>query len=226
MDSPRKTARIAGALYLVSAIAADGPLIYVSGTLTVAGNAAATAGNILASETLFRASMVSELAGAVIFIFMVRALYRLLVGVDKAQASLMVTLVLISVPITFLNVLMEVAALALLPGVRPQRQALALLCLDLHAEGAGRANTFWGLRLFPFGALVIRSGFLPRWLGAWLLANGAALVAVSLIGLLLLAYADRMSRAAILTELGELVMMIWLLVRGVNVPATVAPVSP
>ena len=73
---------------------------------------------------------------------------------------------------------------------------------------------------------MIRSGFLPRWLAAWLLANGAALVAVSLMGLLLLAYADRMSRAAILTELGELVMMIWLLVRGVNVPATVAPVSP
>ena len=116
MDSPRKTARMAGALYLVSAIAAGVPLIYVSGTLAVAGNAAATAGNILASETLFRASMVSELAGAVIFIFMVRALYRLLVGVDKAQASLMVTLVLISVPITFLNVLMEVAALACSPA--------------------------------------------------------------------------------------------------------------
>jgi Domain of unknown function (DUF4386) len=60
----RTTARIAGALYLLSAVAAGLPLIYVSGTLIAPDDAAKTAGNILASAAFFRACMVSELIGA------------------------------------------------------------------------------------------------------------------------------------------------------------------
>ena len=88
----RKTARIAGALYLLSAVTAGAPLIYLSSTLIVPDDAVKTAGNILASETSFRASMVSELIGAITFIFVVRALYRFLGEVSKTEASLMVTL--------------------------------------------------------------------------------------------------------------------------------------
>ena len=58
--------------------------------------------------------MVSELTGAILLLFLVRILYQLLNGIDRAQASLMVTFVVISVPITFLNVFNDVAALALL----------------------------------------------------------------------------------------------------------------
>ena len=64
-----KTARIAGALYLLSAVAAGLPLIYVSNTLIAPDDAAKTAGNILASEASFRVCMVSELIGAITFIF-------------------------------------------------------------------------------------------------------------------------------------------------------------
>jgi hypothetical protein len=71
------TARLAGALYLLSAAAVGVPLIYVPGSLIVSGNAAATANNILASENLFRACMLSELIGAIIFLFMVTILHRL-----------------------------------------------------------------------------------------------------------------------------------------------------
>jgi hypothetical protein len=67
-----KTARIAGALYLLSAAAAGLPLIYVSSKLLVPDDAAKTAANILASEAAFRACMVGELIGAITFIFMVR----------------------------------------------------------------------------------------------------------------------------------------------------------
>ncbi len=219
----RRTARIAGALYLLSAVAAGVPLIYVSSRLIVPGDAAKTAGNILASETSFRACMVSELAGAIIFIFLVRALYRLLGEVSKTQASLMVTLVLISVPITFVNVLNEVAVLRLLHGENflgvitgAQRDALALLFLNLHGDGAALANIFWGLWLFPFGALVMRSGFIPRILGVLLTLNGVALVAVSITALMLPSHLDSVSRYAIIPELGELWMMGWLLIKGVR----------
>lgn len=234
--STQKTARIAGALYLLSAIAAGFPLVYVPNKLIVDGNAAATAHNILASEMLFRACIVSELLGAIIFIFMVRALYHLLYGVDKTQASLMVTLVLLSVPITFVNVLNELVALTLLHGAnflalfdQAQREALAMLFLGLHGDGVGLANIFWGLWLFPFGALVIKSGFLPRFLGVWLILNGLALVAVSLTALLLPSYSDLVNRVAILPELGELATMAWLLIKGARIPAlnkTSAHVGP
>ena len=228
MNSAQKTARIAGALYLLSAAAAGVPLIYIPTALIVDGNAAATAHNILASETIFRACIVSELIGAIVFIFLVRALYRLLSGVNKTHASLMVTLVLVSVPITFLNVLNEIAALTLMHGAyslsvfdNSQRDALAMLFLGLHGDGANVANIFWGLWLLPFGVLVMRSGFFPRILGLWLIADCFALVAVSLTGLLLPSHLNVLNRVAILQELGELWMMAWLLIRGVRVtPAT------
>lgn len=225
MHSARKTARMAGALYLLSAVAAGIPLIYIPSALIIPGNAVATAGKILASETLFRVCMVSELAGAILLFILVRILYRLLNQVNRTQASLMVSLVAISIPITFLNVLNEIAALTLLQGAtflsafdQAQRDALALMFLGLHGDGVNLANIFWGLWLLPFGSLVIRSRFFPRILGVLLLLNGCALVAVSLTRLLLPAYLDLANRLAMVPELGELWMMVWLMVKGVRVP--------
>jgi hypothetical protein len=173
---------------------------------------------------IFRGCTVSELVGAILFVFLVRTLYRLLTGVDKTYASLMVTLVLVSVPITSLNVLNDIIALTLLHGAKflsvfdqPQRDALAMLFLGLHGDGITLANIFNGLWLVPFGILVMRSGFIPRILGMLLIADGCALVAVSLTALLLPAYLDIVSRVAIIPELGELWMMAWLLIRGVRV---------
>ena len=233
MESIQKTARICGALYLCSAVAAGLPLIYVSNYLIVPGKPSETAKNILASEMLFRASIASELVGAIVFIFMARALYRLMNAVDHSYTSLMVTLVLLSVPISFANALNEIAALTLVRGDSPlavfdesQRHALAMLFLGLHQDGVGLANIFWGLWLFPFGMLVIKSGFLPRLLGALLILNGVALVTVSLTALLLPAALDAVNRFAIFPELGELWAMGWLLIKGVRVPGQTAEPTP
>ena len=104
VELTKRQARGAGLLYLLCGVTAFFSL-YVSPSLIVTGDATATASKILASETLLRIGIVSELISAILFIFAVRALYGLLSGVNKAQASLMVTLVLVSVPISFLNVL-------------------------------------------------------------------------------------------------------------------------
>lgn len=233
MNSTQKTARIAGALYLLSSVTAGFPLIYVPSTLIVRGNATTTANNILASEMLFRLGIISELIGAIVFIFMVRALYRLLSGVNKTHASLMVTLVLVSVPITFVNVFNEIVALTLLHGPsflsvfdKPQRYALAMLFLGLHGDGVTLANTFWGLWLFPFGVLVMKSRFLPRILGVLLIIDGFALVVVSFTGLLLPAYLDVVNRFAIIPKLGELWTMAWLLIKGVKAPLASGTPTP
>src|SRR5580658_8042906 len=100
----RRDARVAGLWYLLLAIAGVFSLQYVP-TLVVQGNAAATAANFLSREEVVRVGIVGELIEAVLSIFLVRALYRLLAGVDRTRASLMVTLVLVAVPIAFIVVL-------------------------------------------------------------------------------------------------------------------------
>lgn len=86
--------------------------------------------------------------------------------------------------------------------------------LGLHGDGVSLAYVFWGLWLFPFGVLVMRSGFLPRILGVLLIIDCFALVVVSLTGLLLPTYLDVVNRFAIIPELGELRIVAWLLIKG------------
>jgi hypothetical protein len=118
----------------------------------------ATANKIVSSEFLFRLGIVSELVGFTGFIFVVRALYRLLSGVNKTQASLMVTLMLVSIPLSLLNVLNEFAALILVRGGgflstfdKLQLDSMAMLFLRLHGYGISVPEIFWGLWLIPFG---------------------------------------------------------------------------
>jgi hypothetical protein len=109
------------------------------------------------------------------------ALYHLLKGVNRRYASLMVTLVILGIPIGFLNELNSIAALVLMRGAdflstfeKPQRDALAVLFLNLHHYGFVVAEIFWGLWLLPLALLVYRSRFLPRFLGVWLVLDGFA----------------------------------------------------
>src|SRR5450631_4480111 len=105
MNSTKKQARFAGLLYLLACLPAPFALIYVPGKLIAPGDATATANHVRASATLLRLGMAGELINAVGFIFVVFALYRLLKGVNERHALLMVILFVISVPISFLNVL-------------------------------------------------------------------------------------------------------------------------
>ena len=232
MHPTDKAARVAGAVYLSMIVTAPFSLVYIPSTLFVRGNATATANNILAHQTLFRLGIVADLITAVIFIFLVLALYRLLSGVNKTHASLMVALALVSAAVGFMNVLNEIAALTLFRGAdflavleKPQRDALAMLFLRLHGQGNVINEIFWGLWLFPFGVLVMRSGFLPHILGVWLIINGFAYVVLSFAGLLLPQYQDVAFRSAFPLLLGELAIMLWLVIKGAKVQPLPAPAS-
>ncbi len=224
-----KAARVAGVLYVLMGASGPFSLIYLPGKLIVPGKAAATANNILGSQMLFRLGIVGELSGAVFFVLLAMALYRLLSGVNQNHARLMVGLVLVSVAITFVNVLNNLAALTLFRGAdylsvfdKPQRDALAMLFLRLDGQGHAVNEIFWGLWLLPFGLLVMRSRFLPRVLGLLLIVNCFAYVAISLTSLLLPAYGNVVFRASMPALLGELWIMAWLLIKGANVQALAA----
>jgi hypothetical protein len=220
-----KAARSAGAIYLLEVLSGPFSLIYVPSVLIVSGNAAATAANILAHETMFRFAILADLWSGVVSIFLVLALYRLFKDVDHFQAVLMVILGGVTVaPIFFLNALNWIAALTLVHGgnslaafTKAQQDALAMLFLHLHSQGNVVNGLFWGLWLLPFGVLVVRSGFIPRILGYWLLLDGLAYVALTIIGILAPQYHETAFLIAQPALFGELGILLFLLIRGANV---------
>ncbi len=226
MSSTRNPGRFAGLLYILMSIPEFFAIMYVPGKLIVHGNAAATASNISASETLFRLGIAGQLIGQASFIFVALALYDLLKGVNRRQASLMVTLVVVQIPIAFLNEVNSIAALVLVRGAdflsifeKPQREALAMLFLNLHFHGYVVNEIFWGLWLFPLALLVYRSRFLPRFLGVWLALAGLAYVILSLTGVLSPQYYGKVFTISQPAIFGELAFMFWLLIKGARPPA-------
>ena len=181
-----------------------------------------TAHNIGAHELLFRLGIVSDLLCGIILIFLILALYRVLNGVDRNLAVLMVILGgVLPATIDFVNVLNDAAALILVRGAdflsvfeKPQRDALAMLFLRAHHQEVLAAEILWGLWLFPLAILVYRSRFLPRFLGVWLIINGFAYLTISLTGLLIPQYEDVVSNYAFPALLGEMAIMLWLLIKG------------
>ena len=234
MNSTKHRARVAGFLYLLVVLTAPIGLIYVPSKLLVRGNATATIDNIRASEWLLRLGIASELIHQIIWVFVVLALYRLLKPVSEPLARQMVVLgAYVSVPIAFVNVLNNIAALVLAGGAdfllvfeRPQVDALAYLFVRLHGQGITVVSIFWGLWLLPFGLLVIRSGFIPRVFGVLLLIAGVAYVASAFADLVLPQYAPMVSRVAEPLAFAELPIVFWLLIWGAKTRPAAAPGGP
>jgi hypothetical protein len=219
MNSSKKTARLAGFLYLVTNLFAPFTLLYIPSRLIVSGNAAATASSIMASESLFRLGIVLNLFTFICQIFLVLALYQLLKVVNKNMASLMVIFSLAAVPVAMLNELNNLAVLLLLSGAdylkvftTEQLQSLMYLFLRLHTQGLNIAQIFWGLWLFPMGYLVFKSGFLPRILGILLMIGCFGYVIQSFA-----AFLGYNVSIIFFTSWGELLFLLWLLIKGVNV---------
>jgi hypothetical protein len=222
MSSARNPGRVAGFWYLLLTLVGPLRLIYIPSKLFVSGNASATADNIAAHEWLFRFGMVSDLIGAVILIFLVLAFHRLFKAVDQNLSVLVVILGgVMPALLYFVNVVSDAGALMLVRGGdflsafdKPQRDALVMLFLRLHDQQNTAAEILWGLWLLPLAILVYRSRFLPRFLGVWLVINGCAYVILSLTGLLVPQYQNKVFIGAQPALLGELVLMLWLVIRG------------
>jgi hypothetical protein len=197
MDATRSLARRAGLFYMLASSAAPFCYLYVPNALIVKGDALATADRVRASEGLLRAAIIGELYGVTLLVFAALALYRLFKDVDPKTSALMAVLMLVSVPISYINALNHIAPLILIknPAIvaaLDTRQVAAQVALFLHLHDYGLVinQIFWGLWLFPIGVLVMRSGFFPRWLGVPLFFAGAGYVLNSL-GMLLLPPSQR-----------------------------------
>ena len=227
MNDTRNPGRVAGLWYLLLVFGGPLRLIYIPNKLYVPGNATATAGNIAAHEWLFRLGIVSDLAGAVVLIFLTLAFYRLFQSVDRNLAVMVIIFGgIMPALINFVAVVSDAGALTLIRGAdflnvfdKPQRDALALLFLRLHGHQITAAEILWGVWLFPLGALVYKSHFLPKFLGVWLVINGIAYVIMSLTGILAPQHQGNLFLAFQPALFGELALMLWLVIKGARPPA-------
>jgi len=232
VDTIQHRARVAGRWYFVMSLIALPGLAILPGKLMVPGDAAASAAHVRAAEMLLRLLVASELAHQALCVYLVMALYRLFVSVNRDHARMMVILgALVSVPVMFANAVFELAALYLARGggslaVFPPAQldALSYLFLRLHSNGVSVASIFWGLWLFPFGLLVLRSGFIPRVFGGLLIVAGAAYVVDVAAWLLLPAQAHAVGQVTGLLEIAEVPIIFWLLIWGARGPGVTEPI--
>jgi len=219
--SPLLIARLAGFLYLLTVPLGVFNFVYIPSNLIVSGDAAATAHNIMASESLFRLGIVSALLGAIIPILYLLLLYKLLKPVSRDIAVLMVVVALMGNPIAMLNELTQLGVLQLLSGAdyltvftTAQLQALAYLFVRLHSYGINIAFIFSGLWLLPLGYLVFKSSFLPKILGVLLIIGGFGYLIDVFAGFLI--PGSNLS-IGLVTGLSEIFFLLWLLIKGVNV---------
>ena len=222
--NPNKTARVAGFLYLILMVCGIFSYMFVNSRLIVPGDTATTINNIMASESLYVSGIVSWLISQTVFILLVYVLYKLLKPVNKNHAFLMVMFVLVAVPISFINELNKFAALLLLSGADyltafdvGQLQALVPLFLDLHEYGIHINSMFFGLWLLPLGYLVFKSGYIPRILGILLMIGWFGYMLEFFTFFLFPDFNAAIEPVFTITGIGEFLLVLWLLIKGVNV---------
>lgn len=225
----KKTARLAGLLYLIWIITGLYAMFYVPSQTIVRGDAVATANKILANEFVFRTGIINDLISSTIWVFMVLILYQMFKSVNECQAKLLVAFVFVQIPTVFIMDAFNITSLMILKGEilktfeLTQRQDMAILFLKISDYGVLTLETFWGLWLFPLGTLVYRSNFIPRFLGVWLIITGIFYLVLSFTSIMLPQYKDMVlnSPLALPVEVGEVAIMLWLLIKGVktNIPS-------
>ncbi|MGA8265714.1 MAG: DUF4386 domain-containing protein [Ignavibacteriaceae bacterium] len=223
MNSLKRTARLAGLLYLIWVITGIYGVFYIPSQTIVPGDAAATARKILANEFLFRTGIINDIISATLWVFIALVLYRLFKQVNECQAKLLVVLVIVQIPAAFFMEALNIASLMIIKGEVlktfgiSQRQDMAMLFFKISDYGSIVLETFWGLWLLPFGLLVYKSVFIPRILGIFLILNGIAYIIHSFTTLLLPDYQATVRLFAFpFWILGEISIMLWLLIKGVN----------
>lgn len=222
--SLKRLARTAGVLYLAIF------LIYPISTmarsmLVVPGDAAATAENIAASESLFRWGMAGEAAIFLIEIVLAAVLYSLLRPVSRSM-SLGASLARVSEGVvmaagnlfTSILTLIAVGGAGYLAAFSPeQRNALGLLYQEANEYVVLTWGFFFGLSLLLTGWLVYRSGYIPRLPGVLLALAGIGYLAQSFGTIVAPGATEMLSQVVLVLAIpGEIVFALWLLIKGVD----------
>ncbi len=219
-----KYARVAGFAYLAIIISSILNQIFIYNKLMVDGDAAATASNIMANELLFRSALAIDLVMFAAVVLLSFTLYVILKTVDKNLALLALLWRMAEAVLGGVTVLLGLLAALLLNGkdtltiFEPEQvQALVDLFLRARANGIDVAIFFVCLGTIVFGYLLYKSRFVPRILAAFGIASFVLMLVGSLSNILFPQYAEWAEMGYGPGALFEIVIGLWLLVKGVNV---------
>ena len=234
MNSPKRLARLAGALYLAVGVFGGFAEGFVEPSMYVRGDAAATAHNLVTNPALVRLGVVADLADQVVFVILALVLAALLRHVHRGAARAMAVLVVLAAAIASLNVAFEYAGLQVATGAvdlsslgTGGSHALALLLLDTQHYGLLAAQVFFGAWLVPLGYLALKSGWFPKALGVLLVVAGGCYLADVMTAFLLPEVARTIHPFLVIpcVTIAEVWMVFYLLIIGVRTNRSVEPVE-
>jgi hypothetical protein len=223
--SPQVYARTGGALYLIIIVLGIFGEAFVRGRLIVAGDAVATAANIMAMESLWRFGIAAEFLALICTITLAMIYFFLLRPVSKELNLLATFFRLISIMVEAVAALNLVTALfplgnaASLKSFTPEQlYALTSLATKSHSYGFSVSLLFLGCCFLIHGRLIFKSGYLPRALGILIQVAGVGYLTNGFALLLYPAVANKVFLAIIIPVfVAETSLSLWLLVKGVNV---------
>jgi len=223
--SPKIYARIGGVLYLINIIVGFFAIGYVPGIIVVANNAAATSNNILSHELLYRVGIVAHIIILLTNIPLAIIFFNLFKIVNKNITMLVVFFTLVGTAIEAVDLLNQFAPLLLLKKggyqnvfTPEQLQFLTLVVLRLQTFGFNLALVFFGFYGVSIGYLIIKSTFLPKFIGVFLVIGGICYMFYSFSSFLVPNFAAHLvPYIQIPSGLAELTFCLWMLIAGVNV---------
>ncbi len=223
--SPRTYARFAGWLYLCVIVGGLFAEFYVAGKLIVSGDARSTTTNILGSESLFRAALVSEILMVAAYVGVALLLYLLLKPVSKNLALSSLFFATVGNVLWVVGSVYQIAAIRLLRGGTglsafnaDQLQALALQNLKVHGAALNVGMVFFGIYCVLLGILIYQAGYLPKAIGVLLVVGGACDFMNEIVGFVAPSIAVWLPEWVQLPGfVAELSLTVWLIVVGVNV---------
>jgi hypothetical protein len=225
--SPKIIARLAGALYMIIIACGLFGELGVRSRLVVSGEPAATAQNLLSSPGLFRLGFASDVVMALSDVAVAILLYVLLRPIHRTLALLAAALRLVQTTILGANLLHHFAALFVLGGAgylqafeTDQRQALSMLFLDLHRHGYDLGLIFFGVHCLVLGILLVRSRYVPRALGILVGLAAVPYLTGSFTLFLFPGASSAVTPLYAIAVLAEVSLGLWLLLKGVVVPAS------
>lgn len=229
---PQVAARIAGFLYLLVIAGGIFAQVFVRERLIVAGDATATADNLLQHATLYRMGFGVHLFYLLCAIALAVILYDMLRRVYAGLALLALCFDMAAITVEGIHLLHHLAPLLLLTdsglaGMAPEQlHAMAYAQARLFAFGFGISLVFFGAFCVVAGVLIYRSRFLPRTLGVMMgiaglcyLINSFALFLAPPLASLLFPW------ILMPCLLAELSLALWLLLKGIDVAKLDASLS-
>jgi len=218
--SARTYARAVGIFLVLSIFGGWFGEMYVPSVM-LTGDAATTAAQLRLHEGLFRLGFAAYLVEAFSDIVLAWLFYVLLRPVHRDLALLAAFFGLVSMLVFAVTKLLYFAAPMFLSGNRyltafppDQADAMAALFLSLYAGLSGVSLLFYGTAWMIRGYLTFRSTYLPRLLGALMVAAGLGFVAKTVTQVLAPAYSWDVLLAPMF--LNAVALAIWMLAKGVD----------